>query len=167
MVLTAKPDALSPPISADQVDLDVLENMLSFYVRVMDSVLSRDLDERLKELEVARGKGKITALFLIDSHPGIRPSVIAELAMKDRSATGRILDDFNAHGLITRKVSEHDSRAQNLFITEKGAALAAKVRAIVVDQSEDFFDHIIPRDEQEQLMGILKRAYLRLREIEK
>lgn len=167
MVLTAKPDALSPPISADQVDLDVLENMLSFYVRVMDSVLSRDLDERLKELEVARGKGKITALFLIDSHPGIRPSVIAELAMKDRSATGRILDDFKAHGLITREISEHDSRAQNLFITEKGAALAAKVRAIVVDQSEDFFDHIIPRDEQEQLMGILKRAYLRLREIEK
>lgn len=167
MVLTTKPDALSPPISADQVDLDVLENMLSFYVRVLDSVLSRDLDERLKDLEVARGKGKITALFLIDSHPGIRPSVVAELAMKDRSATGRILDDFKAHGLITRKVSEYDSRAQNLFITEKGAALAAKVRAIVVDQSEDFFDHIIPRDEQEQLMGILKRAYLRLREIEK
>lgn len=167
MAVTPKPDKGSPPVSVAQVDLDVLENMLSFYVRVIDSVVSRDLDERLKELEVARGKGKITALFLIDSHPGIRPSVIAELAMKDRSATGRILDDFRAHGLITREVSEKDSRAQKLYITKKGGALAAKVRAIVVDQSEEFFDHIIPRDEQEQMMGILKRAYIRLREIEK
>lgn len=162
-----KSDKVSPPVSATQVDLDVLENMLSFYVRAIDTALSRDLDERLKDLEVARGKGKITALFLIDSHPGIRPSVVAELAMKDRSATGRLLDAFQAHGLITRETSEDDSRAQKLFITEKGAALATKVRAIVIEQSENFFDHIIPRDEQNQMMGILKRAYLRLREIEK
>jgi len=158
---------LPSPDTTTQVDLDVLENMLSFYIRVVDSVLSRDLDNRLKEYEVARGKGKITALFLIDSHPGIRPSVVAELTMKDRSALGRILENFETHGLITRKISKKDSRAQELYITEKGAAMAAEVRAIVVEQSENFFDHIIPRDEQKQMMGILKRAYLRLREIER
>ena len=147
----------------DHVDLDVLENVLSFYIRVLDTTVSRDLDERLKDLEVARGKGKITALLLIDSHPGIRPSVIADLALRDRSAMGRILDTLEQQGLIFRRASAEDSRAQELYITPQGAALAVKVRAIAVQQSEDFFDRIIPRSEQEVLMNILKRAYRRLR----
>jgi DNA-binding MarR family transcriptional regulator len=157
------PDAAAGPTMAGRVDLDVLENTLSFYIRVLDASVSADLDRRLEGLEVARGKGKITALFLIDSHPGIRPSVLADLTLKDRSAMGRILDRFEAHGLIVRRVSAQDNRAQELFITQKGAALAAQVRRIVVEQSHDFFDRIIPRDEQEALIGILKRAYQRLR----
>lgn len=165
----SKSNIISLPLSGTEtgeIDLDVLENVLSFYIRVVDHSLSQDLDERLKKLEVARGKGKITALLIIDSHPGIRPSVVSKLAMKDRSAMGRILDNFQAHGLITRKVAKTDSRAQELYTTETGAELAAKVRGIVVEQSESFFDVIIPRHEQEQLMDILKRAYLRLREAE-
>jgi DNA-binding MarR family transcriptional regulator len=167
--LLSKSNIISSPLSGTgigEINLDVLENVLSFYIRVVDHSLSRDLDERLRTLEVARGKGKITALLIIDSHPGVRPSVVAKLAMKDRSAMGRILDNFQAHGLITRKVSKNDSRAQELYITETGAEMASKVRGIVVEQSENFFDVIIPRHEQEQLMDILKRAYLRLREAE-
>ncbi len=152
-----------PPTNIDHVDIDVLENTLSFYIRVIDSSVSRDLDDRMSTLEVARGKGKITALLLIDSHPGIRPSVIAQLAMKDRSAMGRILDHFEKQGLIERRTSPADSRAQELYTTPKGAALAQNVRGIVTQQSEDFFK-IIPEDEQKILMEILKRAYARLRE---
>ncbi|MEJ5087182.1 MarR family winged helix-turn-helix transcriptional regulator [Brucella pseudogrignonensis] len=153
----------SSPTNIDHVDIDVLENTLSFYIRIIDSSVSRDLDERLEKLEVAKGKGKITALFLIDSHPGIRPSVVAELAMKDRSAMGRILDLFEKQGLIERRTSQEDSRAHELYTTDKGAALAKKVRAIVTQQSEDFFK-IIPENEQKILMDILKRAYVRLRD---
>lgn len=163
MALVAR--SREPDSRPDDVDLDVLENTLSFYVRVLDMAVSRDLDRRLRDLEVARGKGKITALFLIDSHPGIRPSVLADLTRKDRSAMGRILDSFEAHGLITRRISTEDNRAQELFITPKGAALAAKVRTIVVDQSESFFNRIIPPKEQAVLIDILKRAYRRLREV--
>ena len=154
------------PTRVDQVDLDVLENTLSFYIRVLDVAVSRDLDERLQGFEVARGKWKITALLLIDNHPGIRPSVLAEIAFKDRSAMGRILDQFEAHGLITRRTSAEDGRAQELYITEKGSSLAAKVRSIVVQQSKDFFDRIIPPTEQGVLIDVLKRAYHRLREIQ-
>ncbi|MFD2249886.1 DNA-binding MarR family transcriptional regulator [Pseudochelatococcus lubricantis] len=153
----------APPTNVDHVDIDVLENTLSFYIRVIDLSVSKDLDDRLKTLEVAKGKGKITALLLIDSHPGIRPSVIAQLAMKDRSAMGRILDHFEKQGLIERRMSPADSRAQELYTTPKGAALARTVRSIVTRQSEDFFK-IIPEDEQKILMDILKRAYERLRE---
>lgn len=152
------------PTHVDHVDLDVLENILSFYIRAIDISVSRDLDRRLGDLEVARGKGKITALLLIDSHPGIRPSVVADLAMRDRSAMSRILDTLERQGLIQRKVSAGDTRAQELYITPKGAALAVTVRGIVVRQSEEFFERVIPHDEQKVLIDILKRAYRRLSE---
>jgi DNA-binding MarR family transcriptional regulator len=150
-----------PPTSVEAVDLDVLEDTLSFYIRTVNLAVSRDLDERLEGLEVARGTGKITTLLLVDSQPGIRPSVIAQLILKDRSAMGRLIDQMAGQGLLTREVSAADNRAQELYITPKGAALARKVRSLVTAQSRDFF-HFIPDGEQALLMDILRRAYRRI-----
>ncbi|MDH6232297.1 DNA-binding MarR family transcriptional regulator [Mesorhizobium soli] len=147
-----------PPTSVADVDLDVLKDTLSFYIRTVNMAVSRDLDERLEGLDVARGTGKITTLLLVDSHPGIRPSVIAQLALKDRSAMGRLVDQMVEHGLLTREVSVEDSRAQELYITPKGAKLAERVRVLVTTQSREFF-HFIPEDDQKALMDILRRAY--------
>lgn len=150
-----------PPTSVTDVDLDVLENTLSFYIRTVNIAVSRDLDERLDGLDVARGTGKITTLLLVDSHPGIRPSVIAQLILKDRSAMARLVDQMEDHGILKRVVSAEDSRALELYITPKGAELAEKVRGLVTKQSADFFE-FIPEDEQKQLMDILRRAYRRI-----
>nr|WP_280519992.1 MarR family winged helix-turn-helix transcriptional regulator [Rhizobium cremeum] len=150
-----------PPTTVEEVDLDVLKDTLSFYIRAINLAVSRDLDECLEGLDVAKGTGKITTLLLVDSHPGIRPSVIAHLTMKDRSAMGRIIDQMEAHNLLRRETSPEDSRAQELYITAAGAALAVKVRELVPKQSREFFD-FIPEDEQRQLMDILRRAYRRI-----
>jgi DNA-binding MarR family transcriptional regulator len=151
----------TPPVSISDIDLDVLEDTLSFYIRTVNLAVSRDLDERLEGCDVAKGTGKITTLLMVDSHPGIRPSVIAQLILKDRSAMGRLVDQMESHGLLTREISADDNRAQELYITEKGAKLAAQVRAIVTQQSRDFFD-FIPEDEKRLLMDILRRAYRRI-----
>jgi len=150
-----------PATSVEHVDLDVLENLLSFYIRTVSIAVSRDLDSRLGGLDVARGTGKVTLLLMVDSHPGIRPSVIARLTMKDRSAMGRLVDHMVDHGLMTRETSSDDSRAQELYITPAGAELALTVRRLVTEQSNDFFG-FMPADEQRQLMDILKRAYRRI-----
>lgn len=152
-----------PATSVEHVDLDVLENLLSFYIRAVNIAVSQDLDRRLEGLEVARGTGKVTLLLMVDSHPGIRPSVIAQLTMKDRSAMGRLVEHMVDHGLITRETSVDDSRARELYITPAGAELARKVRNLVTDQSREFFG-FMPEDEQKQLMEILKRAYRRILE---
>ena len=55
-----------------------------------------------------------------------------------------------------------DQRAQALFITEQGHALAQTVREIVRAQEDEFFDFIAPED-RAQFMGMLKRAYLNMR----
>lgn len=103
----------NPPTSPTDINLDVLEDTLSFYIRTINLAVSRDLDARLDGLDVAKGTGKITTLLLVDDYPGIRPSVIAHLTMRDRSAMGRIIDQMVSHDLIRREVSQEDSRAQS------------------------------------------------------
>ncbi|RUU28578.1 MarR family winged helix-turn-helix transcriptional regulator [Mesorhizobium sp. M6A.T.Ce.TU.016.01.1.1] len=149
-----------PPHTVETVGLDVLEDTLSFYIRSINIALSRDLDDRLEGLDVARGTGKITTLLLVDSHPGIRPSVIAQLIMRDRSAMGRLVDQMTEHDLLTREAAADDGRAQELHITEKGADLARKVRKIATKQSSDFFAGV-PEEDQKRLLDILRRVYRR------
>ncbi len=151
-----------PRIEICGLKIDVLEGAFSWYIRSMDAVVSRDLDRRMAHLEIAKGKGKITTLLLVDDYPGIRPSQIAEVLMRDRPATGRIIDRMVASGVIRREAASDDLRAQALFITERGHALSQEVREIIRQQETEFFDFIEPED-REQFMRMLKRAYLKMR----
>ncbi|HEY0274929.1 MAG TPA: MarR family transcriptional regulator [Paenirhodobacter sp.] len=156
-------DEDDPPLIIAGHGIDVLEGAFSWYIRSLDSVVSRDLDARMAHLEVARGKGKITALLLIDDYPGIRPSEIAKVLMRDRPTTGRIIDRLVVAGIVQRTTSDDDQRAHSLTITPAGHELADKVRAIVREQEQQFFDFIAPEDRQ-QFMRILKRTYTRMRQ---
>lgn len=143
-------------------DLDVLENLLSFYVRSVNYALSTDLDARLDGLEVARGTGKITALLLIDSHPGIRPSAIAKVTLRDRPAMTRTIAPMVAAGLIEQRVSQRERRATELFVTPRGHDVAEQVRAIAREQSNDFFS-VLASEDREHLLRILRQLYQTIR----
>lgn len=148
--------------SDESTDLDILGGTLSFFIRSLDIAVSRDLDERLKGLEVARGKGKITTLLLIDSHPGIRPSEIAGRVMKDRAHVTRIIESFIAHDIVSRRTADDDNRAFELCVTAYGAALAAQVRKIVIEQEEAFFGPLLEKNDHDALVKTLQRIYLKL-----
>lgn len=147
-------------LRAEDVDLGVLDETLSFFIRSINIAVTRDLNDRLDGLDLARGTGKITTLFLVENHPGIRPSVIADVIFKDRSAMGRLVDDMIEAGLIRREVAESDQRAQALFLTGKGAELAVSVRAIV-QQSRDFFAGTDDADHAE-VLRLLRKIYWRV-----
>ena len=150
------------PITIAGLHIDVLEGAFSWYIRSLEFAVSRDLENRIAHLDVAKGKGKITTLFLVDDYPGIRPSQIAEVLMRDRPATGRIIDTLVQARHIRRETAPEDQRAQALFITEKGQALAKEVREIIRAQEQEFFDFIEPED-RAHFMRILKRTYLNMR----
>lgn len=151
------------PTSVKDIDIDVLEDTLSFYIRSINIAVSRDLDEKLEGLDVAQGTGKITTLFLVDGNPGIRPSTIAQVIFKDRSAMGRLVDQMEGHGLLRRQIAPEDSRAQALYITDKGAQLAENVRRLVTLQSREFFSEMTD-EEHDLVLDILRRTYRRILE---
>ena len=151
-----------PKILINGLHIDVLEGAFSWHIRSLDAVVSSDLDRRMAHLDIARGKGKITAILLIDDYPGIRPSQIADVLMRDRPATGRIIDVLVNANLVRRESAPDDQRAHALFITKKGHALSLEVREIIRAQEAEFFDFIAPED-RAQFMRMLKRAYLNMR----
>lgn len=150
-----------PPLPIHGHRIDVLENAFSWYIRILEILVSRDLDGRMAGIGIAKGKGKITTLLLIDGYPGIRPSAIADILLMDRPAMGRILHGMEKNGLILRATDPNDMRAQSLSITPAGSAMAQNVRRVIAEQEAEFFD-FIPRDDREQFMRILKRAYTRM-----
>ena len=148
------------PRTADlsDVDLDIFRDLLSFYIRVVNQVLGRDLDHQMRGTPVARGTGKISTLLLIAANPGIRPSVIAHFNMKDRSAMVRILGQLRRAGLLRQSVSATERRAHELHLTAKGHALVHQVRDIAIRQSEGFFS-MLSAEERRTLRTILDKVY--------
>ena len=150
-----------PPKSLDEVDLGVFNDTLSFFIRTLNRAVSRDLDEKLEGLDVAKGTGKISTLLLVNTYPGVRSSTIAQIIQRDRSAMGRLIDQMEAHDLLRREDSAEDGRAQELYITEKGAALAVTVEGIIQIQSRQFFSDLTD-EEHEMVVRALRKVYRRM-----
>lgn len=146
--------------SPEEIDLDVLDITLSFFLRSLSLAVSRDWEARLDDLHVIRGTGKVTALFLIARHPGIRPSVIAQVSQKNRSEMGRILDELEANGLLCRRTNSQDLRARALFLTEEGERIVTMLRERV-RESRAFFDDISEED-YTQTLALLRTLYWRI-----
>lgn len=115
------------------VVLDVFEDMLSFYICVLDLQVLCNLDIWLDGLEVVCGKGKIIVLFLIDGNLGIWFLVLVDVVLKDCLVMGCIFDYFELYGLIMCWVLDQDNCVQGCFIIDKGVVLVVKVCVIVVE----------------------------------
>lgn len=146
--------------SPDEIDLDVLDVTLSFFLRSLSLAVSRDWESRLDELDVIRGTGKVTALFLVASHPGIRPSIIAQVSQKDRSEMGRILDELESSGLIFRRTNSQDSRARALFLTGRGEEVVAILRERIRASRSFFAD--VSEEDYVQIVTLLRKLYWRV-----
>lgn len=150
---------------AAQVDLGVLDGLLSFYVRVFEIAVSRHLDDRLAPLGFTGRKGTISSLLLIARHAGIRPTTISTLLGIDKSITVKTVDELRRAKLVTRRSAADDKRAQELFVTPEGAALADKVETLIVAHSDEFFAGLMTREEHDIVVNIFRKAFNRLREV--
>jgi DNA-binding MarR family transcriptional regulator len=59
-------------------------------------------------------------LTMIDNHPDIDQSRLAEIVSIDRANTGRLIDQLEANGLVERRSDEADRRIWRLRCTRRG-----------------------------------------------
>lgn len=157
---TAPRRGLNPPKTIDylDIDFDIFGDLLSFYVRTVNILVSRDLDARMEPLGLAGGTGKIATILLVAANPGIRPSVLAHFVRRDRSAMGKLLDAMERAGLLEHRVSPAERRARELYLLPKGEALVEQVRGVALGQDRDFFS-MLDGDEQARLRALLRKVY--------
>lgn len=151
---------LKPPKTADtlNIDFDIFSSLLSFYIRSVNILVSQDLDARMEDLGVAGGTGRIATLLLVGANPGIRPSVLAHIVRRDRSAMGKLLEAMSNAELVEQRVSPLERRARELFLLPKGEALRSRVREVALQQDSDFFA-VLDGGEQTQLLVLLRKVY--------
>lgn len=156
-----RPRSVLPPpktIEYKYIDFDIFTELLSFYVRTINLLVSQDLDTQTKDLGLSGGTGKIATILLVGANPGIRPSVLAHFIRKDRSAMGKLLELMEQKGLIEQRVSRTERRARELFLTAKGRALVQPTREVARRQDDEFFSPL-SGDERKELLGLLRKLY--------
>lgn len=147
-------------IDYSEVSFDILGDLLSFHARSMGIALNRDYDQAIGKVALARGTGKVSVLLMVHANPGIRPSVIAHFIQKDRSAMAKLIEQMKRNGLLEQKVDALERRAHELYLTQKGEALVAKVRKIAQQQSDAFFS-VLDEPDRAHLRRILIALYQR------
>jgi DNA-binding MarR family transcriptional regulator len=147
-------------VSPDTVDLDILNDTFSYFIRDLNMAVSRDWESRLHDMPELRGTGKVTALLMIKNYPGIHPSTIAKISSRDRSDMARTLNALEKSGLICRKQGRKDSRSWSFFLTEEGERLIEPLRQRIRESREFLSD--VQDEEYEQAMALLRRIYWRL-----
>ncbi|SDR63756.1 transcriptional regulator, MarR family [Rhizobiales bacterium GAS113] len=140
------------------IDFDVFGDLLSFFVRSVNLLVSQDLDETMEPHGLAGGTGKISTILLVAANPGIRPSVLAHFIRKDRSAMGKLIERMEQAGLVEQKISTSERRARELSLTQKGASLVPKVRADIRRQDDRFFG-MLSAEERKLLLQLLRKVY--------
>lgn len=71
------------------------------------------------------------ALSTVIERPGIDQATLAGLIAYDRATIGGVVDRLVAKGFISRRVSDTDRRARELFATESGKAAHEKITPAV------------------------------------
>ncbi|MDQ2068130.1 MarR family winged helix-turn-helix transcriptional regulator [Xinfangfangia sp. CPCC 101601] len=155
--------ATMQPKGDEMPSLGFLDDQLSFYIRIIEMAVSRNLDQRLRAMNFTARKGTITALFLIARHPGVRVGTIAQTSQLDKSLGTKIVDELVVGGFVEKRPDERDGRATGLYITAKGLELADQLEIVATDQSKSFFLGIMSQEEHDTVIDILRRAFLTMR----
>ncbi|MDQ2067889.1 MarR family winged helix-turn-helix transcriptional regulator [Xinfangfangia sp. CPCC 101601] len=140
-----------------------LDDQLSFYIRLIEMAVSRDIDRSLKDMSFSRRKGAITALFMIARHPGLRIGAFAQASQIDKSLGTKIVDELVTGGFVEKRPDEQDGRATGLYITSQGLDAADALEALVKSQSQSFFLNLMSQEEHDIVIDILRRAFQKLR----
>ena len=143
-----------------KIEFAVFDGLLSFFIRSVNLIVSRDLDEKMGGLPLAGGTGKISTILLVGANPGIRPSVLAHFIQKDRSAMAKLIERMERAGLLEQKISTSERRAKELYLTDKGRGLVPKVTSRILRQDNDFFS-VLSHEERRHLLVLLRKVYKR------
>ncbi len=99
---------------------------------------------------------QLFALRQLDPERPVPMRALAQALQCDSSNVTGLVDGLAAHGLVERREAEHDRRVRMLVVTEKGAAVRARMQA-TFQEVPDQIARLGPGD-QAALRDILRRA---------
>ena len=99
---------------------------------------------------------QLFALRSLDPEQPVPMRALAQALHCDSSNVTGLVDGLEAQGLVERREAEHDRRVRMLVVTERGAALRARMHEAIQQVPEPLAG--LGEEDQRALRDILRRA---------
>ena len=103
---------------AGDEDIGEIRNIVGFHIRLAHGVTYRHFAETFADLDLTQKQ--VSVLWLIDDHPGIAQTDLAQRMRMDRATTMAIVNRLEARAYLVRGKSPSDGRKQTLNLTDSG-----------------------------------------------
>ena len=148
--------AITTPQVAGDEDIGEIRNIVGFHIRLAHGAVYRNFTETFADLDLTQKQ--VSALWLIDDHPDIAQTGVAQRMRMDRATTMAIVNRLEAKGYLMRRKSRSDGRKQALNLTDRGRkTLSMAKRAI--HQHEQWLKSRFTEKEVSKLIELLARIH--------
>ena len=118
-------------------------------------VMNRVTDAALKEVDL--NTAKYVVLRLLREQPDLSSAQLARRAFLSPQTMNSMIVNLETLGLVTRRQHPENARVWLTRLTEQGERAEEAGRQVIDHWSSAIVRHI-PADEQEQFVGLLRRA---------
>jgi DNA-binding MarR family transcriptional regulator len=120
----------TPHVDGDE-DIGEIRNIVGFHIRLAHGAVYRHFTETFQDIELTQKQ--VSVLWLVDDHPDIAQTDLAQRMRMDRATTMAIVNRLQGRGYLVRGKSKSDGRKQTLNLTADGQAALIKAKAAIQD----------------------------------
>lgn len=149
-------DAIAPAGHTGEEDIGAINDILGFHIRLAHGACLRHFTETFTDLDLTQKQ--VSVLWLVDDHPGIAQTDLAQRLRMDRATTMAIINRLQAKHFLRRDRSPKDGRKQALFLQPEGLDMLARAKS-AIGEHEAWVKSRFSDKEVKQLIELLSRIH--------
>jgi DNA-binding MarR family transcriptional regulator len=145
----------TPHVEGDE-DIGEIRGIVGFHIRLAHGAVYRHFTETFQHIELTQKQ--VSVLWLVDDHPNIAQTDLAQRMRMDRATTMAIINRLQDRQFLVRGKSPSDGRKQTLNLTANGVKALAVAKA-AINEHETWLKARFTDKETQQLIEMLARIH--------
>jgi DNA-binding MarR family transcriptional regulator len=145
----------TPHVAGDE-DIGEIQGIVGFHIRLAHGAVYRHFVETFTQIDLTQKQ--VSVLWLIDDHPDIAQTGLAQRMRMDRATTMAIINRLESRGFLVRGRSPTDKRKQTLNLTDAGRKMLEEAKQAIFEH-EQWLKSRFTAKEVEQLIEMLSRIH--------
>jgi DNA-binding MarR family transcriptional regulator len=145
----------TPHVDGDD-DIGEIRSIVGFHIRLAHGATYRHFTETFTDIDLTQKQ--VSVLWLVDDHPGIAQTDLAQRMRMDRATTMAIVNRLQDRGYLVRGASQTDRRKQTLNLTERGSEALVRAKEAICEH-ERWLKSRFTEQEVETLIEMLTRIH--------